>query len=235
MRIATLNLKHGATADGYKGNPEAVAEACENLHADVIALQEVDRGVLRSRRANLAALAAEASGMEYVFAETLKFRFGSYGNALLVRGEIDDVEVLGLGGGHRFKVGWKKHKIPLIREPRNAILASAIIDGRKISVAATHLATEPEIRKSQLPYVIGALAARPKPQVLLGDCNQGRKQVLAAIDGRQFELVDYAPTFPLPHPTKMIDHIAVNGLAIQAAWSEDMGISDHCALIADVD
>lgn len=235
MRIATFNLKHGAASDGYRGHPAAVAEACATLNADILALQEVDRGVIRSRFANLAALAAEASDMNYVFAPTLHYRVGSYGNALLVRGEIDEFEVLQIGGGHRFKIGPRGHQLPLVREPRNAIVAQTDIGGRKITVAATHLATEPAVRKHQLPKIVSYLAARPEPQVLMGDFNQGRGLVAQELSDHPYELAEDMPTFPLPHPRKMIDHIAVSGLAIRSAWTQEFDISDHAALIAEVD
>ena len=127
VRLATFNIRHGAPSRGYKGEPERVAAACASLAADVLALQEVDRGLARSGRADLAQVAADAAGMEVVFAQTMPLRGGQYGNALLVRGEIEDVEIVRLPGGYRF---WVR------REPRNAIVATARLsmtsdDGRR--------------------------------------------------------------------------------------------------------
>ena len=53
LRVATFNLKHGATAAGYIGNPALVAAACAELDADILALQEVDRHIWRSRFSDL--------------------------------------------------------------------------------------------------------------------------------------------------------------------------------------
>ncbi len=236
IRLATWNIQHGALSDKYRGNPEQVAEACAALDADILALQEVDKRTPRSNFRHIAKMAAEASGMEVRFARTMRFYWGSYGNALLVRGEIEDEDILPLKGGPRFQVrlGDSEHRVGR-EEPRNAILATVRIGGRPISVAATHLSTQPRLKREQLPKVINALAGRPGPQVLMGDLNLRRDQVLAHLSGTALELVDGPPTFPAPNPVKSIDHIAVSGLTIRVVSTEYSLISDHRALVVDVE
>src|SRR5690242_5898910 len=102
LRVVTFNIRHGAPKDSYRGLPDELVAACVSLDADVLALQEVDVGVPRSGRANLAKVAADACGMAYYFAKARKHAYqGQYGNALLVRGSIGDVEVVKLSGDHR--------------------------------------------------------------------------------------------------------------------------------------
>lgn len=234
LRIATFNIKHGATADGYRGYPDKVAEACASLNADILALQEVDRGVTRSRWANMAALAAKASGMQMVFAKTMWFRGGLYGNALLVRGEIKDVEVLDLPGDHRYRLSVGGHKFNIIREPRNAILATAIVDDTEYSVAVTHFATVRGVSEVQLQKTLGVLSTRPKPRILIGDFNLKREDVLPYLP-TDMHLAEGQPTELVSDPSRSIDHIAVSGLNFCGdVERKRFPISDHLAVVAKV-
>jgi endonuclease/exonuclease/phosphatase family metal-dependent hydrolase len=235
VRLATFNIRHGAASRGYRGDPERVAAACASLAADVLALQEVDRGLSRSGRADLARVAADAAGMEVVFAQTMPLRGGQYGNALLVRGSIADVEVVRLPGGYRF---WVR------REPRNAIVATARLGGDggrdgeggvAVSVAATHLSTQRWASREQLSRAVSALTSRPEPHVLLGDLNRTNGEIAGHPAARLIQFVDGAePTFPALKPILRIDHIAVNGLTVDAVNAVRFPVSDHLALVADV-
>src|SRR5258705_1714449 len=62
MRLGTFNLMHGRSlADGLV-DAERVRAAIAGLDADVLGLQEVDRGQRRSGHADLARIAADAMG-----------------------------------------------------------------------------------------------------------------------------------------------------------------------------
>ncbi|MEU4361605.1 endonuclease/exonuclease/phosphatase family protein [Promicromonospora sp. NPDC023987] len=61
MRIATFNVQHGLGPDGRVDN-RRLADAVTALDADVVGLQEVDRGQARSGEADQARLCAEAMG-----------------------------------------------------------------------------------------------------------------------------------------------------------------------------
>jgi endonuclease/exonuclease/phosphatase family metal-dependent hydrolase len=226
VRLATFNLKHGAPAHGTRGDPLRTAAACASLEADVLALQEVDSGVPRSGRADLPLVIAEACGMEVVFAQTMPLRGGRYGNALLVRGDLGDVEVLPLRGGRRF---WVKE------EPRNAIVATAEVNGLALSVAATHLAVQRSASRRQLTQVAETLLRRPRPRALLGDLNRTPSEVRSTpgVDGLVF--AEGPPSFPALKPVLRIDHVGVEGIAIRAVEVRRLSVSDHLALIVEVE
>ena len=235
LRFATFNLKHGATESGYLGNPDAVAQACQDINADILALQEVDRRVWRSSFANLTEVAAEATGMQAVFARTIRLQGGSYGNALLIRGDIVEVEILMLRGGRRHVPPLGISKRGLLPEPRSAVLATANNRGREIAVAATHLAVEKPVALTQLTEVLGKLSCRPGPRVLLGDLNQRVSAFRSVAQAHAMSPVGRVLTNPAETPTKQIDHILVNGLEVRNTEARLMAISDHRALIVDVD
>ncbi|MCD2186922.1 endonuclease/exonuclease/phosphatase family protein [Actinomycetospora soli] len=62
MRLATWNVLHACSPDDGRVDLDRFAAAVRALDVDVLALQEVDRGQVRSGRADLAAVAAEALG-----------------------------------------------------------------------------------------------------------------------------------------------------------------------------
>jgi endonuclease/exonuclease/phosphatase family metal-dependent hydrolase len=62
VRLATFNVLHGRSLDDGVVERERFRSVIAELKADVLGLQEVDRGQVRSGHLDLTALAAEASG-----------------------------------------------------------------------------------------------------------------------------------------------------------------------------
>src|SRR5688572_14694428 len=94
MRVATFNTCHGSNGKGTPTDQEALNAACASIGADVLGLQEVDRGRKRSGTVDQTAAVAAAAGVQHAFAAALKPVDGEYGNSLLVRGSLADVEEL---------------------------------------------------------------------------------------------------------------------------------------------
>jgi endonuclease/exonuclease/phosphatase family metal-dependent hydrolase len=209
LRLVTWNVQHGRRADGVV-DVALVARCCAALAPDVLALQEVDVGAARSGRFDMVAKVAEATGMAATFAPALDLPGGGrYGNALLVRGALEDVEVLRLPGGG---------------EPRVAVLARAA----GVTVAATHLGLA-GVAELQLPAITDALNERPPPRALLGDLNLERPDV------EGLDLVDRGgPTFPALRPRIRIDHVALLGLLPDAVVVPRVPVSDHRPLVVEV-
>jgi endonuclease/exonuclease/phosphatase family metal-dependent hydrolase len=232
IRIASFNIKHAAPKDSYRGLPDQLADACRELDADILALQEVDAGVPRSQHADLARVAAEATGMAYYFAKARKHAYrGQYGNALLVRGSISEVEVVKLAGDHRHNLHIGRYTLKPFREPRNAIVATATVGGRRISVATGHFAAEPLARQAQLTMAAARLTVRRSPRVLLGDFNIPWRQAAEWL--APYELTLAEALTPGEPPSDDIDHVAVDGLAIESVEMKWLPISDHRAKIVD--
>ncbi|CAN5278281.1 hypothetical protein BH18ACT4_BH18ACT4_13800 [soil metagenome] len=226
MRLATFNIHHGAPAGARKVDLDAMARVCVDLAADVLALQEVDSGVPRSGGADLAGVVAEATGMAVVFGPTLTRDGGLYGNALLVRGELADVEHVRLPSDWRF---WVR------REPRAAIVATAVVDGARLSVAGTHLSTRRSESGKQLAAVLEHLGRRSKPRALIGDLNRRPPEVAERLARAGFVPAGGAPTFSARRPLIRIDHVAVNGLRIIDVEVAATQVSDHRPLVVTVE
>ncbi|MEO7836360.1 MAG: endonuclease/exonuclease/phosphatase family protein [Acidimicrobiales bacterium] len=223
MRIVSFNVQHGRGADAGV-HTSALARYCAGLAADVLGLQEVDVGARRSGSVDQAALVAQATGMTHVFGRASRVGArGAYGNALLVRGRVTDVDVISLPRIAR-------------HEPRAAVLARAELADGELSVAVTHLSVDPVESRRQLDAVLGALAARPLPRVLLGDLNLTADDVSGVIAGAGLSLTDTTErTFPAVAPRARIDHIAVVGLEILSVEvSAPAPVSDHLALVVQL-
>jgi endonuclease/exonuclease/phosphatase family metal-dependent hydrolase len=226
MRIVTFNIKHGCIGRG-RVHLATLARTCTGFHADLLALQEVDRRARRSGFCDQMALIARATGLAATFGEAARRGpFRRYGNALLGRGTLSDVEVIPLPR-------------PVAGEPRVAILATLETDGLapggvRLSVAATHLSFRRQEAPVQLEILLEALGRRPLPRVLLGDLNLGPEVVEPAVAAAGYELAPTPATFPAEQPRMRIDYVAVAGLTVAAARVPKVALSDHRPVIADV-
>lgn|SRR5215211_31557 len=231
MRLASFNIKNGLSDDGSH-DPEVLVGACRRLRADVLALQEVDRGVPRSSEADQTTVVARGCGLNGLYAPARRLDGGEYGNALLVRGSLADVEHIPL---------------PVLpgNEARAVVLAGVEVDGVALSVAATHLQNRhggppptPEAameQLEQLEVVLAGLARRPRPRALLGDLNMPPEVAVPVLDAAGYEVADSEPTVVVGAPTFRIDYVAVDGLAVGGSEVLDTDVSDHRALVVEVE
>lgn len=155
---------------------------------------------------------------------------GEVGNALMVRGEIKDVEVLQLRGDWH-KITAFGHRIKLVPEPRSALLATAVMKDYEVSVGVIH--SGGDRRKEQLALAAIALMTRPAPRILLGDFNLHNHEAAACLEPFGFTVPKGPNTSPAHAPRQQIDQIAVQGLHIVNMFVQTgLPISDHVPLMA---
>lgn len=220
LRVATFNIKHGD--DGAGGvDLRRLAAACAALSADLLAVQEVDRFARRAGFRDEMRVIARATGLQAVFGEAARRRVRRYGNVLLARGPISDVEVI-------------KLPRPSDGEQRVAIVARVAVNGMALSVGATHLSFRQGEGLPQLDVLLGALAGREPPRVLLGDLNLKAELVEPAVTAAGYTLAPTGPTFPTSAPRTRIDFVAVSGCEVLSAATPTVGISDHLPVVAEV-
>lgn len=221
MRVATFNIRHGA-APGRWADHRAMANSVAALRADVVALQEVDRRVVRSWFVDQARVAARRSGAEAHFAAARSFGPGGrYGNALLVRGTTLRTRTL---------------RLPGVGEPRVALCAEVVVADRRLSVVSTHLQNRPSGAPSEAPAQLEAilheLTSWPEPWCLAGDLNLRADTVEPLLAAAGLVPVRSGPTFPSHAPKVRIDWIATRGLGAAGAHVPDLRTSDHRPLVA---
>ncbi len=246
MRLATLNLLNGTSpADGVIDADRLRAQVAQ-LDADVLGIQEVDRGQARSHGADQTADVAAALGAKdfrFVAAITGTPGFDwqparvdepllpSYGVGLVSRLPVRRWHVLRLSAtplvvpillpGTRTLL-WLKD------EPRVAVAAE--LDG--MTVATTHLSFVPGWNVRQLRRVRRWLTSLPGPHVLLGDLNLPAAVVRPATGWTP--LVS-ASTYPAAAPRVQLDHVlASRPLSVTGSRQHLLAVSDHRALTVDV-
>jgi len=192
MRVATYNIRHAS----LKGL-DAIRSAVAALDADLVALQEVDRGVPRSGAADQAAWLGRALGMEARFGPAMRLDRGEYGLALLSRFPIADAHV---------------HPLPSRLEPRIVLHAAVDLpEGARLEVAVTHLGLHPTERWEQMQELVRLLGSR-RNTLLMGDFNETRTEHgFALLRSHWVDCLEEAgstpPTYPADHPVIAIDHV----------------------------
>jgi len=88
VRVLTYNIHHGEGMDGQI-DLERIAAVIRETEADLVALQEVDRGVERTSRADQPGHLGELAGMHAVFEKNIAYQGGEYGNAVLSRFPVE--------------------------------------------------------------------------------------------------------------------------------------------------
>lgn len=251
MRVVTWNVLHGRSPTDRRVDLDRFADAVVSLDADVLALQEVDRGLERSHHADLAAVAAEAMGaVGHRFVPALRGNpedrtpaaredaaaAPGYGIALLSRRPVS---------------AWGMVRLPTVRvpapawfgdgirptwvreEPRVAVVADLEGPAGPITIAATHLSFVPWWNGHQLSTLVRGLQRRAgRSRLLVGDLNMGPGRA-GRITGMR-ALVS-APTFPAEAPRQQLDHVlADRALRTLRAEGRRLPLSDHRALVVEL-
>lgn len=263
LRVATFNLLHGMETTSGATDPEQLAAAVREVDADLIGLQEVDRGAERSGRVDQAALVARALDAPWHrFVPTVHgtpSQTRTWTRATILDGEDTVGPTYGVGMVSRLPVRswWVKRfdpapfRLPLVvpggttpgrarlllipDEPRLAL--AAVVDGPAgpFTMVTTHLSFVPGWNARQLRAIATWVARMPTPVLLVGDLNlPGR---LPARLTRWQSLLS-ASTYPARAPRAQLDHVLALGIgreAVRAGRAWALPVSDHRALSVDLD
>lgn len=252
VRIATFNILHGRTVgDGV--DVGRLADCVRHLDADILALQEVDQVQERSGLADLTAVAAEAMGAtSHRFVAAIAGTPGAtwmaatgderpgmaaYGIALLSRYPAASWQVVRLP---RIPAKFPMYlpgpnKVMVVdEEPRAAVIGQFETPLGPLTVANTHLSFVPGWNRRQLRSLTRDLRGLPGPHLLVGDLNMTERP---AVRWSGLRSLARMPTFPAHQPGQQLDHILTDDprLIVVSSSAPEMPISDHRALVIDVD
>jgi endonuclease/exonuclease/phosphatase family metal-dependent hydrolase len=259
LRLATYNLLHGLDLRSGRVELDAAAEAIAGLDADVVAVQEVDRGLTRSGECDQVAELAARLGRTGIFAPallgdpTLRWERGpgtdpdpggpAYGIGLLSALPLTAVAIAALPGGGP---GQARPRRPDARrppipyrdgEPRAALRVTVEAPWGPVAVTTAHLSFVPWRGRRQLATVCGFARGGPNGStaVLLGDLNLAPPVVERILRRRGWRTKPGAPTFPSWSPLLQLDHLLVHGdIALDELRVGPLGPSDHLPLSATV-
>jgi endonuclease/exonuclease/phosphatase family metal-dependent hydrolase len=215
VRVATFNVRHGVGVDSIL-DLERTAAVIRAADAEVVGLQELDRGVRRSGGIDQPGALAEATGLAVRFHRTARTGGGEYGIAVATTApEVDDEFVT----------------LPRAKseEPRGAI----IVRRPDVNIVVAHVTNTGPARPAQLralAEIVGDLGPRV---VLLGDLNTQRHDlgplVAAGLDpGPQHATMVMSPGV-------QIDYVMTGPrVTVTDSWTIDMRASDHITLVADL-
>ncbi len=237
LQLMTWNI-HRCIGLDRRFAPERVIETIQHYKPDVLFLQEVDRGVARSKRLYLDHLLAEALDYPYhTWSQAHALKEGSYGNATLSRFPIVKRRVLDL------RIAKKKN--------RNCLYTRIKMPGRRQFHAFNwHLGLSAAERLEQVKRLLRSNTLRDLPKrhavVVAGDTNDWRNLLYRG--GLHTEGFDAwsehgrrkpIRTFPSPNPIGALDKFFWRGaLDVTSVHSSRMKVaraaSDHLPLLADI-
>lgn len=236
FQLITYNIHKGIGGVDRRYRLERIVETLWHYRPDILLLQEVDEGVPRSRCHKQVDLLGDALELPHrAFQATVQLRTGVYGNAILSRFPLTDVEHIEL-------------TIPL-KKRRRALAAHCSVGGRdghshRLLLVNSHLGLAGFERTIQISRILASevLAGthHDTAVVLAGDMNDvwhhlGRKMLEPA--GFR-AATGPIRTFPAFMPLRALDRIYFRGrLRLHGAHASHTAIarkaSDHLPLIAE--
>jgi len=236
LKIMSYNV-HGCMGMDGTISAERIARVIARHQPDVIALQELDSGRVRSQGINQANRIAGYLGMKYHFHPVFFHQEGSSGNAILSCYPLEMIKVGILPNQDKRR----------IYEPRGALWVSLEFQGAKIHIINTHLSIWPRERMGQMRELLSkkwiGLQDQNDPLILCGDFNAipgslVYKEVCKSLKDSQASLAGHRPyhTWSGRYPLTRIDHIFINfhwmvNSIFVPRTSLDKLASDHLPLV----
>jgi endonuclease/exonuclease/phosphatase family metal-dependent hydrolase len=222
----SYNVHECVGVDG-KRDPGRIAEIIKASGADIVGLQEVHSesdGRVESHQTNYL---AACTGLKAVSGCFLQLRNGEFGNTLLTRFPVLNVEQLDMTVGRR--------------EPRGAIDVDLDVHGEPVRVIVTHLGLSPYERRCQVTKLLAALSEqRTRLAIVMCDLNEWwpRGRPLRWLE-EHFGKNTLRRTYPAPCPIFCLDRIWVSpaaSLVEVSAFRNSLThiASDHLPLKATV-
>ena len=216
VRVLVYNIHAGKDAKGVD-NLSRVAQIVRDSHADVVLLQEVDKGTQRSGRVDQMAELRRLTGFFGVFGKTLDYQGGDYGIAILSRWPIAHDTLI------RLPVEPPQFRSNVSYEPRGALSAVIEAPGRVLRVVNTHIdASREDTYRLQeakaLLAIAGALRDSSGTTLIGGDLNAEPESAVIALFGAAAWRDGFREcgkgsglSYPADVPVKRIDYLMMTG------------------------
>lgn len=232
LRFLTYNV-HSCFGTDRRLDPARIAAVVSECRPDIIALQEVDVGRVRSGGIDQAHMIATHLNMEAHFHPALHLKDERYGDAVLTALPMRLV---------------KADVLPSSGEPRGALWVEIDLAGVKLQVIVTHLGLRGSERVRQAtallgPGWLGGIAQAESRVILAGDLNAIARSAaykLLAAHLKDVQLQSNAkprPTFPSRLPLLRLDHVFIgDGIKVCDCKVHSSALarvaSDHLPILA---
>ena len=218
----TRSWKHLVPVPSRMINLDGIAQVLAGY--DLVGLQEVDAGSLRSGFVNQVKYLADSAGFEHVFDQANRKigMISQHGNALLSRLRPDAIA---------------EHKLPGLIPGRGVLEIRFGTGADALHVLILHLALGRRGRLRQIGFLT-ELAREYRHVILMGDLNSRSDSPEMAVLLENVRLSEPAPglcTFPSWRPDRQLDHILVSpSITVERVEVLDCAFSDHLPLAMQV-
>ncbi|HKK14348.1 MAG TPA: endonuclease/exonuclease/phosphatase family protein [Gammaproteobacteria bacterium] len=239
LRLLSYNIQTGVTTRHYRHyvtqswkhvlpHPERfdnLNRIADLIHGyDLVGLQEVDAGSLRSGFVNLTEYLAQRADYPYWYDQTNRRVGGIARHAIGMLSRYRPTEIT-------------EHKLPGRIPGRGALLIRFGTRDDSLVLLILHLALSKGARMRQLGYV-GDLVNRYRNVILMGDlnCRSDSPEMNYLIGNTLMrEPIHGLHTFPSWRPARNIDHILVTPtLQVMSAVVLDCTVSDHLPVAMEI-
>jgi endonuclease/exonuclease/phosphatase family metal-dependent hydrolase len=229
IRVMSYNIHHAEGMDG-KIDLLRIAEVIRREAPDIVALQEVDRNVLRTGGRDLLEELAVLLNMHHAFGKNISFQGGAYGNAVLSRFPI---------------ISKENHPLPNVGAGEQRGLLEVVIQAgeQELVVMNTHLDHRPDdaARLLSVPVILNRVrSAGGRPVLLCGDFNTRPggpvyEQLTKELTDAWLEVGEgFGYTISSARPYERIDFIFLSkNLKPLKAWIPLTQASDHFPVVVE--
>jgi endonuclease/exonuclease/phosphatase family metal-dependent hydrolase len=169
IRLLTYNI-HKAIGVDRRFDPDRIVQVLRHHDADIVLLQEVDRGVPRSQHADLASyFARQLDYAHRAVGMNVHLRKGRYGNATLSRFPIGRQQNIDLTVGRRKRRG-AQHTAVHVLTPAGRSFA---VDVYNVHLGLSAMERRRQVRKLLGQHALHDADAR-RPCIIAGDMNDWR-------------------------------------------------------------
>lgn len=237
IRLLTWNIHKGIGGVDRRYRIERTVGLLESLKPDIVLLQEVAEGMPRARFDNQLEVLSRALKMPYVaYGREHRFRVGGYGNAIISKFPLTDMQRVDLTIGTR-----KQRGVILARAhvPHEGHVRSLVLFNLHLGLAGSERAKQLELFLKCHPF---AGLHNRTPIVVAGDMND----VWGTLGDRFLAPAGFVRaghrfnTFPAMFPVRPLDAMFVRGdlrsvhfAAIRGALAQSA--SDHLPLFAELE
>ncbi|MBA2525870.1 MAG: endonuclease/exonuclease/phosphatase family protein [Pyrinomonadaceae bacterium] len=232
LRVMTFNIHVGVGID-KKLDLQRIADVIIRERADLVGLQEVDRGVRRTEGIDEIAELAKMTRMDYAFGHNLDYQEGQYGVAILSKFLVQ-------------KIDHRKYENRREAERRGMLRVEVDIGGRTINFVTTHLDYQRDDgRLFETDQLLRFLADVKNPLIVVGDFNDEPAGNAYKLMLRKFEDAWIGSrakgdgfSYPADKPSKRIDYIfsrTSDGVRTKKSWVVRTLSSDHLPVMAELE
>jgi len=212
---------------------QRIADVINQERPDLVALQEVDRGVKRTEGKDEIAELAAMTRMQPAFAHNIDYQGGQYGVAILSRFPITHID-------HR------KYENRRVAERRGMLHVEVDVSGKVLHFVSTHLDYQfADGRLFEAEQLLRFLDEVKAPLIIAGDFNDEPtgstyKLMLGQLSDAWINTRAKGDglSYPADKPVKRIDYLfarPAERIKTKRAWVVNTLASDHLPVVADLE